>query len=112
MAAKKKTTATEGPIGSGDRGPVGHTGTPGPTGPGPDANKVAVLTTNIGEPLVIRSNPTEAEVKGFVEEHNRRYQAGEAGGPSGTPPVQILGAAFYPSEDDAQDDSKATKISL
>lgn len=66
----------------------------------PETNdqRVAVLATHVGNPLVIRSNPSEEEVRGFVEEHNRRYHAGEAGGPSGVAAFKIVGAKFYTSE--------------
>jgi hypothetical protein len=78
MATKKKTTkktATENP------------------------DRVAVLRTHVGIPLFIRANPSEEAVRGFVEEHNRRYHAGEPGGPSGQPAYLILGASYYDSED-------------
>ena len=60
--------------------------------------RVAVLETHVEEPLVIRANPTEEAVKGFVAEHNRRYHAGEAGGPDGNAAYLIKSAKFYESE--------------
>ena len=42
--------------------------------------QVVVLTTAVGEDLVIRSNPTDAEVRKFVKEHTRRQLAGEVSG--------------------------------
>lgn len=61
-------------------------------------NRVAALETHIGETLIIRANPTKAAVRQFVEEHNRRYTAGETGGPSGQPALKILDAMYYPNE--------------
>lgn len=61
-------------------------------------NRVAVLETHVGEPLVIRANPSEEAVKGFVAEHNRRYHAGEPGGPDGNAAYLIKGAKFYEDE--------------
>jgi hypothetical protein len=75
-------------------------------------NKVAVLTTAQGLPLVIRSNPTQAEVKSFIKEHNRRYQVGEPGGPAGSDAVEIVSAHFYPSEEDIGQEALATPIKL
>ncbi len=46
----------------------------------PESFRVAVLEVAIGEPLLIRSNPSQEEVLEFVKEHNRRYLAGEPGG--------------------------------
>jgi hypothetical protein len=44
---------------------------------------IVVLETNVPfEPLIIRSGPTNKEVRGFVEEHHRRFLAGEYAGPS------------------------------
>lgn len=61
-------------------------------------SSVVVLATAVGEPLVIRANPTDDEVRGFVQEHTRRYLAGEAGGPSGIPPFRIFTATRYVDE--------------
>lgn len=45
--------------------------------------QIVVLETNVPfEPLIIRSGPTNKEVRGFVEEHHRRFLAGEWAGPS------------------------------
>lgn len=59
---------------------------------------IVVLTTSVGFPLVIRANPSDESVRSFVEEHTRRYIAGEPGGPSGIPPYRIFGAKRYSSE--------------
>ena len=59
---------------------------------------VVVLETHVGQDLVIRANPTDEAVRGFVEEHTRRYVAGEAGGPSGIPPFRIYTAKRYADE--------------
>ena len=67
-------------------------------------NRVAVLETNVGSPLIIRSNPTVKEVRRFIQENNRRYHAGEAGGPSGQPSVLVKSAAFHESELDINKD--------
>jgi hypothetical protein len=75
-------------------------------------NEVAVLTTTDDTRLVIRSKPTQAEVKGFVKEHNRRFQAGEPGGPAGNEANQIIAAAFYPTENDIGNEELATPIKL
>ena len=53
--------------------------------------RVAVLRTSVGFPLVIRANPSAASVKRFAKEHNRRFLAGEPGGPSGEAAFQITG---------------------
>ena len=65
--------------------------------------RVAVLVTAEGQPLILRSNPTLQEVRGFVREHNRRFNAGEPGGPSGLPARQIVSAQYFESEDDLSD---------
>lgn len=62
-------------------------------------DSVVVLNTNVGEDLVIRSNPTDDAVRGFVEEHTRRYLAGQPGGPSGIPAYRIFNAKRYTDED-------------
>lgn len=61
-------------------------------------NRIAVLET-ARLPLVIRSNPTQKSVFGFVEEQHRRLVAGEPCGPSGEPAFQITGAKYYESEE-------------
>ena len=61
-------------------------------------DRVAVLSTHVGEPLVIRANPSKEQVVGFVAEHNRRYHAGEAGGPDGNAAYLVQGAKFYENE--------------
>lgn len=78
----------------------------------PNPNRVAVLETHVGERLIIRANPALKDVKSFVAEQNRRYEAGEPGGPSGIPPYQIHEAAYFPSELDIDDPKKGTKIKL
>lgn len=65
--------------------------------------RVVVLHTHTGQPLILRSNPSEDEVKGFVREHNRRFHAGEAGGPSGLPSRLIQFAEEYDREEDLYD---------
>lgn len=60
--------------------------------------RVCVIETKVGEPLVIRSNPTAEEARSFAEEHMRRYHAGEDGGPGGAPAHFLVSAAFYESE--------------
>jgi hypothetical protein len=69
--------------------------------------------------LVLRSNPNVADVRLFVAEQNRRFQKGEYGSPEGIDlhgkPLdaeKITSAAFYPSESDIGDESKATAIDL
>ena len=62
------------------------------------ASRVCVLETSIGEPLIVRANPSKDDVRGFVGEHLRRYHAGEDGGPGGHPPHKILTATYYESE--------------
>ena len=74
-------------------------------------NRVAVLKTNVGEPLIIRSNPTVEEVRNFVKENNRRYHEGEPMGPSNQPSVLVLSAAFHESELDV-DDAKGVEVDL
>lgn len=65
--------------------------------------RIAVLSTHTAENLYLRANPTEEEVRGFVKEHNRRYHAGEPGGPGGSPALLIIGASFYDADDDLED---------
>lgn len=67
----------------------------------PDNDKrVCVFETSVGEPLLLRSNPSNDEARGFAEEHMRRYHAGEHGGPAGSPAHFLVSAAFYESEVD------------
>lgn len=72
-------------------------------------NSVVVLETHIGHDLVIRANPSDDEVRGFAEEHHRRYIAGEPGGPSGIPAYRLFNAKRYVSEEsfDAGDEPVA-----
>ena len=64
----------------------------------PRKNSIVVMETSVGQPLVLRANPTIKDVRGFVEEHTRRYLAGEAGGPSGIPAFRIYNAKRYANE--------------
>ena len=66
-------------------------------------SRIVVLETHTGQPLILRSNPSKEEVDAFVEEHNRRYHAGEAGGPSGLPSRLIKSAHEYDREEDLYD---------
>jgi hypothetical protein len=75
-------------------------------------DRVAVLETHVGERLIIRANPTQKAVRAFVKEQNRRWEASEAGGPSGLPPFRIHEANYYPSELEIDDPEKAVKIPL
>lgn len=68
-------------------------------------DRVAALYTHIGDVLVIRANPSEDAVKGFVAEHSRRYHTGEPGGPSGIPAYHINSAKFFDSESDVYNES-------
>jgi len=63
-----------------------------------DNKRIAVLSVSVGDPLIIRSNPTVEEIKGFVVEHNRRHAAGLPGGPDGYPAVRIMEAVYYDDE--------------
>jgi len=64
----------------------------------PNPERAAVLTTSAGELLTIGSDPTVEAVRGFVEEHNRRYHAGEAAGPSGGEARLVTGAYYFEAE--------------
>ena len=78
-----------------------------------NADRVAVLSTHVGENLLIRSNPDEDTVREFVKEHNRRYHAGETGGPSGIPAYLIIGASYYDNELDVEDlNTSGTEIDI
>jgi hypothetical protein len=59
--------------------------------------RVAVLRTD-SFPLVIRGNPSEEEVRGFVAEHSRRHVHGEAGGPNGERAHAIQDAFWFDEE--------------
>lgn len=61
--------------------------------------EIVVIAVTFGEPLIMRSSPTDEDVKGFVTEHKRRHEAGMPGGPDGYPAVGILEAVRYPDED-------------
>lgn len=62
-------------------------------------NSVVVINTHVGHDLVIRANPTDEAVRGFVAEHHRRYIAGEPGGPSGIPAYRLFTAKRYADEE-------------
>jgi len=64
-----------------------------------EINKVVVLSTSVDHPLIIRSNPTDEDVRSFVAEHTRRYVAGEQGGPSGISAYRIFTAKRYADEE-------------
>jgi len=78
------------------------------------SGRVAVLLTHVNIPLVLRANPTEEEVLGFVKEQNRRYHNGDPGGPSGLPAVLVREAAFFDEESptDEYDFEKGERIDL
>lgn len=80
----------------------------------PNENSVVVLSTHVGEDLVIRANPTDESVRGFVEEHTRRYLAGEAGGPGGHPAFRIFTATRFVSEISylTHDESPSSEIDI
>lgn len=61
-------------------------------------DSVVALATSVGETLILRANPSDGDVRRFVEEHTRRYVFGEAGGPSGIPPFRIFTAERFVSE--------------
>lgn len=75
-------------------------------------NTCAVMYTHVGQLLILRGTPTTEEVKGFILEHNRRYHAGEPGGPSGIPSFKIHKAAFFEDEMDAKDGLEGNEIDL
>lgn len=62
-------------------------------------NSVVVIDTHVGHDLVIRANPSDEDVRGFVAEHHRRYIAGEPGGPSGIPAYRLFTAKRYTDEE-------------
>jgi hypothetical protein len=79
-------------------------------------DRVAVLVTSTG-PLVIRSNPTQADVKRFVKEHNRRHRADEReseGGGRGRPAELVTEAYYFDAESPVNeyDLSAGTRIDL
>jgi len=74
---------------------------------------VCVLTTHIpDQPLIIRADPSQESILSFVEEHNRRYHAGEPGGPSGIPAYLIVSAKVYASEADYEAGKPGTDIDI
>ena len=68
------------------------------TKPEVNNDSIVVLSTSVGEYLVIRANPTDQAVRGYVTEQTRRFTAGHAAGPSGIPSYQIYGAARFETE--------------
>lgn len=61
--------------------------------------EVVVVKTNVPNiDFVIRSGPTNVEVRRAVKEHHRRYLAGEPGGPAGHAAQRIVSATRYPDE--------------
>lgn len=62
--------------------------------------KICVLETSSRFPLVIRGNPTDSEVKGFILEQQKRYWEHHPCGPSGEPAYRITSATWYDSEED------------
>lgn len=76
-------------------------------------NRVAVLATAAGEPLIIRGDPSEEAVLEFVRAHHGRFLVNGVGGPAGMPARQIVGAAYYENEADLADFStEGTEIDL
>lgn len=73
--------------------------------------RIAVLATSDGGSLILRSNPTLQEVRGFVREQNRRFAAGKPGGPDGYPAKQIISASYHEDERDLTD-SVGTEINI
>lgn len=60
---------------------------------------VVVLQTSIGSDLVIRSNPSNADVRKAVKIQTDRYLKGEHGGPAKDHPAhRIFNARRYASE--------------
>ena len=60
-------------------------------------DQIVVLRTDL-DPLVIRGNPTLKEVRGYVEEHHRRFTEGLPGGPDGSRARRIESATRYADE--------------
>jgi hypothetical protein len=73
---------------------------------------VVVAESDPVELLTIRSFPTEAEVKKFVKEHNRRFQKGESAGPSGSEAVEVTAAFYCATETDLHDKENWIGIDL
>jgi hypothetical protein len=61
-------------------------------------DRIAVLKTHTGFPLVLRSDPDPGQVREFVREHNRRYHAGLPGGPDGNAALLIQGGFYFEEE--------------
>ncbi|MEM3097390.1 MAG: hypothetical protein QXU32_01545 [Nitrososphaerales archaeon] len=76
-------------------------------------NRVAVLVTELGEKLIIRSNPTLKDVRSFIKEQNRRYEEGAPAGPDPTlPAFHIVKAFFCDSEEFIEDEDHLEEIPL
>lgn len=72
---------------------------------------IVVLETKEGKPFILRANPTTEEVKNFVQEQNRRVDAGEPAGPSGIPARHITSAKQFKDEADMFNGNEGTDIS-
>jgi hypothetical protein len=59
--------------------------------------RVAVLTPTVGPTLIMRTNPSEEEVQGFVKVNNARAEVGEVNH-DGYPVVRVLEAVYYEDE--------------
>ena len=68
---------------------------------------VAVVKFHSGASSILGGDPTEEELKGFVQEHNRRYHAGEPGGPGGELAELVTEVLLFDEYDDTYDESKA-----
>lgn len=68
---------------------------------------VAVVKFHSGASSIM-DGVTEESLKGFVEEHNRRYHAGEPGGPGGELAELVTQVLLFDEYDDTYDESKAT----
>lgn len=65
----------------------------------PTKESIVVLTTSVGEDLVIRSGPTNDEVRSFVKTAVKRFINGLPGGPDPElPAYQVYSARRYPDE--------------
>ena len=73
--------------------------TPTPAAKVDTSARVCVIDTHVGIPLLMRADPTEADVKRFVTEHQSRYHQGLPGGPDPQlPAFFIYSAKYYESE--------------
>lgn len=62
------------------------------------SDNVVILQTSVGEDLVLRSGPSDEDVRNYVQEHTKRYIAGQPGGPSGIPAFRIFTAKRHSNE--------------